>query len=71
MNIGTNPTVNGTNQSIEVHFFNLDKDLYGKNLKVNILNRLRNEHKFESITHLQEQLKLDQKQALEFIKSHE
>jgi len=46
MNIGTNPTVNGKNQSIEVHFFNLDKDLYGNRLVVKILNRLRDEHKF-------------------------
>jgi riboflavin kinase/FMN adenylyltransferase len=67
MNIGTNPTVNGTEQSIEVHFFNLHKDLYGKTLKVSILNRLRDEHKFESVSLLAEQLQLDKKNALKFI----
>ncbi len=71
MNVGINPTVNGTKQSIEVHFFNLDKDLYGKNLKITILNRLRDEYKFESIALLKEQLKLDQKQALNFISDYE
>lgn len=71
MNIGTNPTVNGTQQSIEVNFFNLDKDLYDDTLKVSILNRMRDEHKFESVALLQEQLKLDQKQALEFINDYE
>ncbi|WP_425076202.1 bifunctional riboflavin kinase/FAD synthetase [Psychroserpens sp. S379A] len=70
MNIGTNPTVNGTKQSIEVHFFDINKDLYGKKLKVKILNRLRDEHKFESITLLQEQLKIDQKEALKFINTN-
>lgn len=71
MNIGTNPTVNGIKQSIEIHFFNLNQDLYGKRLKVNVLNRLRNEHKFESLAMLQEQLKLDQNKALTFIKDNE
>ncbi|WCO01920.1 bifunctional riboflavin kinase/FAD synthetase [Psychroserpens ponticola] len=71
MNIGTNPTVNGTKQSIEVHFFNLDKNLYDDTIKVNILNRLRNEHKFESLTLLQKQLKLDQVHALKFIHKYE
>lgn len=71
MNIGTNPTVNGTKQSIEVHFFNIDKDLYNNTLKVNILNRLRNEHKFESVSLLQDQLKLDQQHALKFISNYE
>ncbi|MFK7783285.1 bifunctional riboflavin kinase/FAD synthetase [Psychroserpens sp.] len=71
MNIGTNPTVDGENRSIEVHFFNLNKDLYSLNLKVEILNRLRSERKFESIEHLKEQLKLDQEQALEFLKRYE
>jgi len=71
MNIGTNPTVNGRKQSIEVHFFNLDQDLYGNVLQVKILNRLRSEHKFESIALLQEQLKLDKINALEYIKNHE
>lgn len=71
MNIGTNPTVNGKTQSIEVHFFNLDKNLYGETLQVMILNRLRDEHKFESINLLQKQLKLDQKEALHFINQYE
>ena len=71
MNIGTNPTVNGIKQSIEIHFFNLNQDLYGKRLKVSVLNRLRNEHKFESLAMLQEQLKLDQNKALTFIKDNE
>lgn len=71
MNIGINPTVNGTKQSIEVHFFNIDKNLYDETLKVNILNRLRDEHKFESVVLLQEQLKLDQEHALKFISNYE
>jgi riboflavin kinase/FMN adenylyltransferase len=71
MNIGVNPTVNGVKQSIEVHFFNLDEDLYGDILKISVLNRLRDERKFESLALLQDQLKLDQEHALKFIHNYE
>lgn len=71
MNIGTNPTVNGDKQTIEVHFFNIDKNLYGHILKVNVLHRLRDERKFESVGLLQEQLRQDQKDALKFNNQNE
>jgi len=67
MNIGTNPTVNGTKQSIEVHFFNLNQDLYNKKLKIELLERLRDEQKFDSLEYLQSQLKIDKENALKFI----
>lgn len=67
MNIGTNPTVDGTKQSIEVHFFDLDQDLYGRKLKVELIHRLRHEQKFESLESLQSQLKTDKENALLFI----
>lgn len=67
MNIGTNPTVSGTKQSIEVHFFNFDQDLYDKKLKIELLEPLRNERKFESLDFLQEQLKIDKENALKLI----
>ncbi len=67
MNIGFNPTVNGKHQTIETHFFNFNKDLYGKNLKIELLQRLRDEHKFESVTELQNQLHKDKTDALEFL----
>lgn len=71
MNIGTNPTVNGEKQSIEIHLFNFNQSIYGETLKVCILNRIRDEHKFESISALQQQLKKDQIAALNFIKTYE
>ncbi len=71
MNIGTNPTVDGTKQSIEVHFFDLDKNLYDTTLKINILQRLRDEQKFDSLALLQQQLKQDKVNSLEFIETYE
>lgn len=59
MNIGTNPTVDGKVQSIEVHFFNFSQDIYGKILEVEILERLRDEQKFDSLEELKNQLSKD------------
>lgn len=69
MNIGTNPTFNEKKQSIEVHFFNFSGDLYNKQLQIDILHRLRDEHKFESVEALQSQLKKDQENAIHYISS--
>lgn len=67
MNIGFNPTVNGTKQSIEIHFFDFDKDLYGQKIQVNILKRLRDEVRFESLEALAIQLDKDKENALDYI----
>ncbi|WP_298237385.1 bifunctional riboflavin kinase/FAD synthetase [uncultured Algibacter sp.] len=70
MNIGMNPTVNGDKESIEVNFFNFDKDIYNKKIKVELLNRLRDEKKFDSIEELKEQLLSDKETALTYINKH-
>lgn len=67
MNIGYNPTVNGTEKSIEINFFDFDADLYHQKIQINILVRLRDEHKFESIEALKAQLAKDKEKSIEFI----
>ncbi|WP_434037096.1 bifunctional riboflavin kinase/FAD synthetase [Formosa sp. 4Alg 33] len=68
MNVGTNPTVtDSTNQHIEIHFFDFDADLYGKSLKIDMLHRLRDEKKFESIDNLKKQLQQDEEESRRFI----
>ncbi|WP_445383277.1 bifunctional riboflavin kinase/FAD synthetase [Robiginitalea sp. IMCC43444] len=67
MNIGSNPTVDGTGQHIEIHFFDFDKNLYGQPLRVSLLDRLRDEQKFESVEALKAQLEKDRLQSLELI----
>jgi len=67
MNIGFRPTIDGKKQIKEVHFFDLDKDLYGKNLQISFLKRLRNEQKFPSLEALQKQLQRDEIQARSLI----
>ena len=69
MNIGFNPTVNGQNQTIEIHYFDFNEDLYETEIRVSILNRIRAEQKFESVLKLKEQLDQDRITSLEFIKN--
>ncbi|RTY81889.1 bifunctional riboflavin kinase/FAD synthetase [Flavobacterium sp. GSP27] len=66
MNIGFNPTVDGQNQSIEIHYFDFDADLYNQDISVSILQRIRSEQKFESVDVLKEQLEKDKKTALAY-----
>lgn len=67
MNIGTNPTVNGENRTIEVHFFDLDADLYNQKIEVVILHYIREEQKFDSVQALRLQLEKDRNTSLSFI----
>lgn len=69
MNIGTNPTVNGQGLSVEVYFFNFDKDLYGKEIVVSLLHRLRDEEKYPSVEVLKQQLAKDQVASFDYLKS--
>ena len=67
MNIGFNPTVSGKKKTIEVHFFDFDQDLYGKKLQIDIIERLRDEQKFESVDALKNQLTKDSASSLSII----
>ena len=69
MNIGFNPTVIGQSQTIEIHYFDFNEDLYETEIRVSILNRIRAEQKFESVLKLKEQLDQDRITSLEFIKN--
>jgi riboflavin kinase/FMN adenylyltransferase len=59
MNIGTRPTLNGVNQTLEVHLFDCNEDLYHKKLRVSFIKKIREEQKFESLDALKAQLKKD------------
>ena len=59
MNIGTNPTVNGHQTSIEVHVFDWSGDLYNQTLEVALIDRIRDEIKFDSLDALKNQLEKD------------
>lgn len=62
MNIGHRPTFNGRTTSMEVNLFNFSGDLYGQELLVSFISKIRDEHKFDSIDALAEQLQHDKVQ---------
>lgn len=70
MNIGTNPTVEGTKQTIEVHFFDFDRDIYDKKIQIRLMKRLRDEQKFDSVEALQAQLEKDKQTSLALIQNY-
>lgn len=67
MNIGANPTVNGKTRSIEVYFFDFNKNIYDTTLKVEFLKRLRSEKKYKNIEALKTQLNKDMLNATDYI----
>lgn len=70
MNIGTNPTVGGTNKTIETHFFDLEKDLYGKYLSIELLTRIRDEKKFDTVEDLKRAMKQDEAFSRQYIRDN-
>jgi|TARA_B110000967_G_C18829239_1_gene533122 riboflavin kinase/FMN adenylyltransferase len=69
MNIGVNPTFDGTKQSIEIHFLNFNKNIYNQNLTIYMISRIRDEKKFNSVEDLKTQLELDKVSTLSYIES--
>ncbi|MBT7654601.1 MAG: riboflavin biosynthesis protein RibF, partial [Flavobacteriaceae bacterium] len=56
MNIGTRPTLNGDKQTIEVHIFEFNKNIYSNSLTIHFIEKIRDEQKFESLDALKKQL---------------
>ncbi len=70
MNIGTRPTVDGTNQTIEVFFLNFDKTIYDETLTIEIIEFIREEQKFDSLNDLKNQINEDKIFAVNYINTH-
>ena len=62
-NIGNRPTVNGQRSQLEVHLFDIDKNLYGRTIEVQLIAKIRDEQKFDSLQALQQQIRQDASQA--------
>ena len=58
-NVGMNPTVNGKYLSIETNILDFNEDIYGKRVRIEFLEKIRDEKKFESLDELRKQLDLD------------
>lgn len=68
MNIGTNPTVQERDEPrtyIEVHIIGFEGNLYNQLMRVEILHRLRDEQRFDSLDSLRRQIQTDIRQCKE------
>ena len=65
MNIGTRPTFDGRNRTLEVNIFDFDGDLYGQTVLITFVARLREERRFDSPEALVSQLKKDRQACLD------
>lgn len=61
--LGTRPTVNGREPLLEAHLFDFDGDLYGQNIRVEFVQKLRDEEKFDGLDALIVQMDRDAAQA--------
>jgi riboflavin kinase/FMN adenylyltransferase len=65
-NIGNRPTLQGDDRFLlEVHLFDFAEDVYGRHVEVDFVERIRDEHKFESFEALREQIQRDVERARE------
>jgi riboflavin kinase/FMN adenylyltransferase len=70
MNIGFRPTVNGKDRVIEVNIFDFKKDIYGMELRIDLIAYLRKEEKYSSIDILKEQLYKDKEASLQILSKY-
>lgn len=68
MSIGKRPTVEDSKQiTIEVHVFDWSEDLYGQRIRIYMVEKMRNEEKYNGLEALKQQLILDEKQARQLL----
>ncbi|MFH1868513.1 MAG: bifunctional riboflavin kinase/FAD synthetase [Candidatus Omnitrophota bacterium] len=59
LNIGTRPTFNEKEPTIEAHIFGINRSLYGKDIEICFKKRLRSERRFKDQAHLSRQILKD------------
>lgn len=63
--VGSNPTVNGKDITVETHILDFDNNIYGDIIKLYFIDKIRNEKKFNSLEELKNQLIKDKNFAKE------
>lgn len=59
INVGNNPTFNADKITIESHILDFDRDIYGQNIQIEFIKRLRGDIKFNGIEELKAQINKD------------
>ena len=71
MNIGVRPTFEGSTETLEVHIFGFNKDIYGVEIQIQFVDRIRDERSFSGIGELKAQLKNDEQAVQKVLKKSE
>ena len=66
-NVGVRPSVDGTKRLLETHLFGFEGSLYDSKLRVELLEKIRDEKKFSSVEELQEQISKDSTRIKEIL----
>ncbi len=69
--IGTRPTVNGSTVILEVYILNFSEQIYGRCVDVELLHKIRNEEKYDSLDDLRRQIKQDIEDAIGYFEHNE
>ena len=59
MSIGENPTIKGHGLSVETHIFDFNRDIYGKIIMIEVLEKISDQIKLNSIDELIEKINVD------------
>ena len=71
INIGKRPTVEGKERRVEMNIFDYNDMLYGKEMKISFIKRIRDERKFKNLDDLSKQLKKDKLETIKIIENEE
>ena len=63
-NLGRNPSVGGTARRLETHVFGFSGALYGRMLRVELLEKIRDERRFDTLEELRAQIEKDKEYIL-------
>jgi riboflavin kinase/FMN adenylyltransferase len=66
-NIGHRPTIDHGELTIEVHIFDFDQQIYGEEITIYFVDRMRDEKKFKDLDALKNQLVMDKERALKIL----
>ncbi|MCH8865188.1 MAG: bifunctional riboflavin kinase/FAD synthetase [Chloroflexi bacterium] len=70
-NIGNNPTFGDSERGVEVYIIDYQGDLYGREVSIDIVERLRGEERFSSVAELKKQIAEDVKKGKAILDARE
>jgi len=68
LNMGKRPTLSDNEHRIEVHIFDFSADIYGADIKVEFIKRIREEKQFDNLELLRKQLQIDENNCKKFFR---